>query len=63
MIPLTRSTLADAPSGTMIIFSRPEYTCSQVLLDAQDIGEIALTRAPDISFVSSGDALLIGRKQ
>jgi hypothetical protein len=63
VIALTKSALADAPSGTMIIFSRPEYTCSQVLLDAQDIGEIALTRTPDVSFVSISDALLIGRKQ
>ena len=63
IIALTRSALADAPSGTMIIFSRPEYTCSQVLLDVQDIGEIALTRAPNVSFVSISDALLIGRKQ
>jgi hypothetical protein len=63
MIALTRSALADAPSGTLIVFSRPEYTCSQVLLDAQDIGEIALARAPDVSLVSSGGALLIVRKQ
>ena len=63
-IALTRSALADAPSGTIIIFSRPEYTCSQVLLDSQDIGEIALTRVLDASFVvSSNGALLIGRKQ
>src|SRR5262249_30079886 len=46
---LTKSAFADAPSGTIIIFSRPEYTCSQVLLDSLDIGEVALTRARDVN--------------
>ena len=59
---LTRSALADAPNGTIIIFARPEFICSEVL-EFQDISEIALTRAPDVSIVSSSGALLIGRKQ
>ena len=60
---LTRSALADAPSGTIIIFARPEYLCSEIL-ESEDISEIVLTRrAPDVSIVSSSGALLIGRKQ
>ena len=61
-VDLTWSALADAPSGTIIIFARPEFTCPEVL-EFGDISEIALTRAPDVSIVSSSGALLIGRKQ
>ena len=61
-VALTWSALADAPSGTIIIFARPEYTCPEVL-EFEDISEIALTRAPDVSIVSSSGVLLIGRKQ
>jgi hypothetical protein len=60
--PLTWSALADAPNGTIIIFARPDYTCSGVL-ESEDINEIAITRAPDVSIVSSSGVLLIGRKQ
>ena len=59
---LTSSALADAPSGTMIIFARPEKICSEVL-DSEDVSEIALTRASDVSIVSSSDVLLISRKK
>jgi hypothetical protein len=60
---LTWSALADAPSGTIIIFARPEYLCANVL-ESEDISEIALTRrAPDVNIVSSSGVLLIGRKQ
>jgi len=60
---LTWSALADAPSGTIIIFARPEYLCANVL-ESEDISEIALTRrAPDANIVSSSGVLLIGRKQ
>jgi hypothetical protein len=62
-IGLTWSALADAPSGTIIIFARPEYLCPDVL-ESEDISEIELTRrAPDVSIVSSSGVLLIGRKQ
>ena len=61
-VDLTWSALADAPSGTTIIFVRPEFTCPEVL-EFGDISEMALTRAPDVSIVSSSGALLIGRKQ
>src|SRR5271169_2821964 len=48
----TRVLNADAPSGTIIIFARPEYLCPNVL-ESEDISEIELTRrAPDVS--SSG---------
>jgi hypothetical protein len=59
-VELTRNALGDAPSGTIIIFARPEYLCPDVLEDDR-VGEIGLT--PDVSIVSSGGALLIGRKQ
>jgi hypothetical protein len=62
-IDLTWGALADAPSGTIIIFARPEYLCPEVL-ESEDVGEIALTRrAPDVNIVSSNGVLLIGRKQ
>jgi hypothetical protein len=61
-IRLTWSALADAPSGTIIIFARPEKICSEVL-ETEDVSEIALTRASDVSIVSSSDVLLIGRKE
>jgi hypothetical protein len=59
---LTLSALADAPSKTIIIFVRPEYSCPEVL-ESEDLSEIALTHAPNVSIVSSRGALLIGRKQ
>jgi hypothetical protein len=59
---LTRSALADAPSGTIIIFARPEFMCPEVV-EFEDISEMALTRSPDVSIFSSGGAILIGRKQ
>lgn len=61
-VELTSSTLADAPSGTVIIFARPEYTCPEVV-ESDKINEITLTRAPNVSIVWSSAALLIGRKQ
>jgi hypothetical protein len=59
---LTSSTLADAPSGTVIIFARPEYTCPEVV-ESDKINENTLTRAPNVTIVWSSAALLIGRKQ
>jgi hypothetical protein len=61
-VELTSSTLADAPSGTVIIFARPEYTCPE-FVESGKINEITLTRAPNVRIVSSSGALLIGRKQ
>ena len=58
-IALTRSALEHAPSGTVIIFVRPD-TCSAVV-ESQDIDEIALTRAM-ASSVSSSRGLLIWKK-
>jgi hypothetical protein len=60
-IALTRSALEHAPSGTIIVFARPGYTCSAVV-ESQDVDEIALTRAIDASSVSSSGVLLIGKK-
>jgi hypothetical protein len=59
---LTWSTLADAPSGTVIIFVRPTYTCPYIV-DSEDISEIALTRVPGISIVSNSGAVMIARKE
>jgi hypothetical protein len=59
-IALTRSALEHAPSGTIIIYARPGYTCSAVV-ESQDIDESALTPAIDVSSVSSSDGLLIGK--
>jgi hypothetical protein len=52
---LTWRALADARSGTIIIFSREPGDW--------DISEMALTSSPDVRIVSSSCALLIGRKQ
>jgi hypothetical protein len=59
---LTWRALADARSGTIIIFARREFTCPEVV-EQGDISEMALTSSPDVSIVSSSGALLIGRKQ
>ena len=59
---LTQSALAEALSGTTIIFVRPEYTCSEVL-ESNDVSEIALSHATDISIVSGNGVLLIARKE
>ena len=59
---LTRSALADTPTGTIIIFARPEFICPEVL-EFADISEMALTRFPDVSIFSNSGGLLIGRKQ
>jgi hypothetical protein len=56
------STLADAPSGTVIIFVRPTYTCPDIV-DSEYISEIALTRVPGISIVSNSGAVMIARKE
>jgi hypothetical protein len=61
-VELTSNTLADAPSGTVIIFARPECTCPEVV-ESDKINEITLTRVPNVSIVWSSAALLIGRKQ
>jgi hypothetical protein len=59
---LTWRALADARSGTIIIFARPEFTCPEVV-EHGDISEMALTSSPDVRIVSSSSALLIGRKE
>jgi hypothetical protein len=59
---LTWRALADARSGTIIIFARPEFTCPEVV-EHGDISEMALTSSSDVRIVSSSGALLIGRKQ
>ena len=61
-VELTSSALADAPSGTVIIFARPEYICPDVV-ESYKINEITLTRTPNVSIAWSSGALLIGRKQ
>jgi hypothetical protein len=61
-IPLSLSTLANASSGTTIIFVRPEYTCSEVV-ESEDFGEVALTRAPDVNVIWNTGVFLIGRKR
>jgi hypothetical protein len=58
-VALTWDTLAHTPSGTTIIFARPQYVCPDVLA-YDSVSEITL--APDV-IVSSSGALLIGRKQ
>jgi hypothetical protein len=60
-IPLSLSTLANASSGTTIIFVRPEYTCS--VAESEDFGEVALTRAPDVTIISNTGVLIIGKKR
>jgi hypothetical protein len=62
MLSLTKSALADAPSGTIIVFARPEFTCPEVL-ESGSISEMEITRSPDVSIVSSSSGLLIGSKQ
>jgi hypothetical protein len=59
---LTWRALADAKSGMIIIFARPELTCPEVV-EHVDISEMALTSSSDVRIVSSSGALLIGRKQ
>jgi hypothetical protein len=60
---LTASAIASAPSGTIIIFARPENTCPFVVdVTSQDISEATLTRRPDVSMISSNGVLLIGAK-
>jgi hypothetical protein len=59
---LTWRALADARSGTIIIFARPEFTCPEVV-EQGDISEMAFTSSPDVRIVSSSGALLIGRKK
>jgi hypothetical protein len=59
---LTWRALADARSGTIIIFARREFTCPEVV-ESMDISEMTLTSSPDIKIVSSSAALLIGRNQ
>ena len=59
---LTWRALADARSGTIIIFARREFTCPEVV-EHGDISEMALTSSSDVRIVSSSGALLIGRKQ
>jgi hypothetical protein len=62
-VALTSSAIARAPSGTIIIFARPEYTCPFVVdWTSQDISEATLTRRPDVSMISSNGVLLIGAK-
>jgi hypothetical protein len=59
---LTWRALADARSGTIIIFARREFTCPEVV-ERGDISEMALTSSTAVGIVSSSGALLIGRKQ
>ena len=59
---LTWRSLADATSGTIIIFVRPGLTCPKAA-QVVNITEMALTSSPDVRIVSSSGALLIGRKQ
>ena len=62
IVELTSSSLADASSGTVIIFARPKHLCPDIL-ESEQVDEITLTRAPDVRIISSGGALLISRKE
>ena len=61
-VKLTWRALADARSGAIIIFARPEFACPEVV-ELRDISEMALTSSPNVRIVSISSALLIGRKQ